>query len=237
MEQRQAQYDEAGVRRIMLDITLAGTYAYFNAHRDEANPKEALRRWDAGVRVVNADEFERKEVGAPGNWRHTYKGTTTEIDGMDVILTTDTNSQQRVITKLRTGIFADDVVRIWVSHMGIEGQYSVDGRVENTNGIRLHQFYINVSPYEVQYDDSFKELFVEFHYDGHIIRKKSIKLPDAGIIAMAARDDRLPDQPIVKLEYEHVKTKFIIVGADVDPSSRTRGYTSIDLRVVIEIVE
>jgi len=87
------QYNEASVRLIMLDITLSGTYGYFNAHRDEVNPREALRRWDAGVRVRNADRFERKIVA--GSWRHTYKGTTTKIDGMKVRLTTDLKSRQR----------------------------------------------------------------------------------------------------------------------------------------------
>lgn len=80
-------FSEPGVRLIMLDVTLAGTYAYFDAHRDEADPHEALQRWDNGVRVTNEAEFERKMVG--GEWRHTYRGTNTRVNGMDVRLTTD----------------------------------------------------------------------------------------------------------------------------------------------------
>lgn len=71
----------------MLDITLGGTYSYFLSHSNEPGPAEAIRRWDNGIRVTNAGQFERKKVH--GEWRHTYRGTNRQIDGMDIRLTTD----------------------------------------------------------------------------------------------------------------------------------------------------
>ena len=81
------EYDEARVRKIMADMTLGGPVSYYRDHPDDPNSVEAVKRWDAGVRVTNADLFERKKVD--GTWRITYKGTDTAINGMDVILTTD----------------------------------------------------------------------------------------------------------------------------------------------------
>ena len=80
-------YDEAYIRIIMLDITLGGTYSYFRSHSDEPGPAEAIRRWDSGIRVTNADQFERKQVY--GEWRQTYRGTNGQVDGMEVRLTSD----------------------------------------------------------------------------------------------------------------------------------------------------
>jgi hypothetical protein len=48
---------------------------------------EALRHWDADIRVENIGEFERKIVN--GQWRIVYARTEDPIIGMDVILTSD----------------------------------------------------------------------------------------------------------------------------------------------------
>jgi hypothetical protein len=80
--------DEACVRYIMADIALSGLIGYYRARSDDPNAKEAVARWDAGVRVTNASAFERREVTIPGNWTITYAGTDDFIDGMDVQLST-----------------------------------------------------------------------------------------------------------------------------------------------------
>jgi hypothetical protein len=48
---------------------------------------EALRRWDAGIRVANPEIFERKIV--ENNWQIVYLGTEIPISGKDIILTID----------------------------------------------------------------------------------------------------------------------------------------------------
>jgi len=80
------EYDEAQVRYILADIQLGGVDAYYRQWSDQAMAVEAIRRWDAGVRVTNIESFERKVVGA---WMVVYQGTSTQISGWDVILSTD----------------------------------------------------------------------------------------------------------------------------------------------------
>jgi hypothetical protein len=80
-------YNEESVRFIMLDITLGDTYYYFSKHINEPDPAEAIKRWDNGIRVTNAGQFERKQVN--GEWRHTYRGTETKVNVTDIRLSTD----------------------------------------------------------------------------------------------------------------------------------------------------
>ena len=87
LDASERDFDEAHVRLIMLDIALGDTYAYFNAHSASPDPKEAIRRWDAGVRVRYANKFERKIVR--GSWHQTGRGTDIQVDGLKVQLTTD----------------------------------------------------------------------------------------------------------------------------------------------------
>jgi Tol biopolymer transport system component len=79
-------YDEAQVRYILADSQLGSVIGYYRARADQPAIAEAVRRWDAGVRVVNIDDFERIIVGT---WVVVYRGTRTQIDGMDVLLTSD----------------------------------------------------------------------------------------------------------------------------------------------------
>ena len=83
--------DEALMRYILADIQLGGPIDDYRQIPDDRSVTEAVRRWDAGVRAVNIDRFERKFMGIAG-WRVIYVGTDTTIDGMDVILTTDPQS-------------------------------------------------------------------------------------------------------------------------------------------------
>jgi hypothetical protein len=80
-------FNEAQVRYILADSQLGGI-DYYRQFLDQPAVAEAVRRWDAGVRVTNINQFERKIVGDKG-WQIVYVGTDTLIDGMDVRLTTD----------------------------------------------------------------------------------------------------------------------------------------------------
>lgn len=84
----QAQaYNEARVRYILADISLGGSIAYYRDFPNNPNAREALQRWERGVRVLNIDQFDRcDEVGGAGI---VYAGTCDVIDGMDVDLTSD----------------------------------------------------------------------------------------------------------------------------------------------------
>jgi hypothetical protein len=81
-------YDEARVRYILADSQLGGVIDYYRQFPNDSSATEAVRRWDAGIRVVNIDQFERKIVDGKG-WQVVYAGTDILIDGMDVKLTTD----------------------------------------------------------------------------------------------------------------------------------------------------
>jgi hypothetical protein len=90
-------YDENQVRLILLDVTLGQTYAYYRSHMDQPDAREALRRWDGGVRVRNADRFERKRLSFLGAWHRTYRGTNRDVDGRDVVLTSDEERPRIVV--------------------------------------------------------------------------------------------------------------------------------------------
>jgi hypothetical protein len=83
------QSDEARVRYILADAQLGDVIDYYRQFADDPAVFDALDRWDWGVRVVNLGDFERIINGDAG-WQVVYTGTNTLIDGMDVILTTDT---------------------------------------------------------------------------------------------------------------------------------------------------
>jgi Tol biopolymer transport system component len=78
---------EAQIRYILADAMFNGI-DYYRSHNDTDATAEAIRRWDACVRVSNVDQFERKEIAVQG-WLVTYKGTEQPIDGMDVTLTAE----------------------------------------------------------------------------------------------------------------------------------------------------
>ncbi len=83
-----AGFNEERVRYILLDITIGGVRNYYAGHEEDPNSVEAVRRWDAGVRVINAELFDRVILQNRG-WTLVYKGTERAINGMDVKLTGD----------------------------------------------------------------------------------------------------------------------------------------------------
>jgi hypothetical protein len=77
---------EAQVRYIIADIQLGSVDGYYRGFLDQPAVADAISRWDAGIRVQNITDFERIINGDAG-WQVVYAGTTTLINGMDVILT------------------------------------------------------------------------------------------------------------------------------------------------------
>jgi hypothetical protein len=83
-------YPETNVRYFLADISLGGSAEFYRKIAEEAHEMgclEAVARWDAGVRLSNLEQFERKRVN--GKVLITRKGGAERISGMDVRLTTD----------------------------------------------------------------------------------------------------------------------------------------------------
>jgi len=79
--------NESHVRYILADMQLGNVVGGYRADVADEETAEALRRWDAGIRVVNIEEFERRVVD--GHWQIVYADTNNSITGMDVRLTSD----------------------------------------------------------------------------------------------------------------------------------------------------
>ncbi len=99
---------EPQVRYVLTDMTLGGNVAMYRDYatrEKDPDSREAIRLWDAGARVVNTNEFERRWVtnkfGKEGRvMRIVFRGTTRTISGNEVLLTTDRSfyqDQMRVI--------------------------------------------------------------------------------------------------------------------------------------------
>ena len=80
--------NESHVRYILVDIQLMNMPDPYRAQINDEETAEALRRWDAGVRVANIDQFKR--VMNEGQWQIVYAGSEKPIKGSDVNLTGDT---------------------------------------------------------------------------------------------------------------------------------------------------
>jgi hypothetical protein len=81
------EFNEAEVRSKIVDAQLGGVIGYYRRF-DDPNSVEAVRRWDAGVRVVNLDKFERKIIQGRG-WLVVYRGTDLRAHCGEAVLTTD----------------------------------------------------------------------------------------------------------------------------------------------------
>ncbi len=96
---------EPQVRYLLADMTLGGDVAMYRKYAvEERDPdsREAVRLWDAGARVVNARDFERKwltnEFGKDGRvLRIVQRGTQRTIHGSEALLTSDADFQQAEI--------------------------------------------------------------------------------------------------------------------------------------------
>ena len=88
---------EPQVRYILADMTLGGSvklYRDYATTERDPDSREAIRLWDAGARVVNTNEFERKWVtnqfGKDGRvMRVVQRGSNRTIMGSEVLLSSD----------------------------------------------------------------------------------------------------------------------------------------------------
>jgi tetratricopeptide (TPR) repeat protein len=146
-------------------------------------------------------------------------------------------SVKEAISKIKTGIISDETFTISFRYADIQtGEYRYSGKVENTNGLKLHQFYTEIIAYNTHYDDTFENLYISFDYDGKTVLKKKLGLPDPGYVIVSARKGELPKEPVPVVEYENVKVSIVILRADADPNGPPR-YKSLDIRVITEITE
>ncbi len=81
--------NEAHIRYILADIQLGNVADDYRANSVDEETAEALRRWDAGVRVTNSAEFERRI--RHGRWYVVYTGTEKPVNGVDIDLSGDPN--------------------------------------------------------------------------------------------------------------------------------------------------
>lgn len=84
-------YKEPHVRYLIADMTLGGSPAYYKQHAHDAVPAIALKEWEAGARLVNTNQFERRRIPTPygESMRVVFKGTEHTATGADLLLTTD----------------------------------------------------------------------------------------------------------------------------------------------------
>ena len=86
---------QAAMRLVLADLTLSPAQSSYwrqsvsssGGKAPDPNVVEAVRRWNAGARVINAHWFEAK--GAGKKWRIVYRGTDTPADGALVRLNCD----------------------------------------------------------------------------------------------------------------------------------------------------
>lgn len=112
---QQAVWREPQVRYLLADMCLGGgdtLYRKYATAEKDPDSVEAIRLWDAGVRVVNAGDFERKWVANPHGkdgkvMRIVHRGSDRTITGNEVLLTSDFSFRQGpmrlVLTDLSLG--------------------------------------------------------------------------------------------------------------------------------------
>lgn len=83
-------YPETNVRYFLADMHLGGSRDFYHRVAESAHEmgcQEAVARYDAGIQILNLDQFERKQVA--GKTLITRKGSDERICGMQVKLSTD----------------------------------------------------------------------------------------------------------------------------------------------------
>jgi hypothetical protein len=88
---------EPQVRYLLADLTLGGNAALYRDYatrEKDPDSREAIRLWEAGVRVVNTNEFERRwvtnKLAKNGRaMRVVFRGSNRTITGDEVLLTSD----------------------------------------------------------------------------------------------------------------------------------------------------
>jgi hypothetical protein len=106
---QQVVWREPQVRYLLADMTLGGNVAMYRDYatrEKDPDSREAIRLWDAGARVVNTNDFERRWVtnrfGKDGRvMRIVFRGSSRTITGNEPLLSTDS---ARVDEVVRTAI-------------------------------------------------------------------------------------------------------------------------------------
>ena len=83
-------YPEVNARYFLADIYLGGSRDFYHRVAESAHEmgcQEAVARYDAGVKITNLDQLERKQVD--GKTLITPKGSNERISGSQVKLSTD----------------------------------------------------------------------------------------------------------------------------------------------------
>ena len=83
-------YPEVNVRYFLADMLLGGSRDFYHRTAEAAHEmgcQEAVARYDAGVKVTNLDQFERKKVD--GKTLITRKGSNERISGNEIKLNSD----------------------------------------------------------------------------------------------------------------------------------------------------
>lgn len=96
---------EPQVRYLLADMTLGGNVTLYRTYAtEERDPdsREAVRLWDAGVRVANKGDFERKWLASPHGkdgrvMRVVLRGTGRTITGNEAVLTSDYGIEQAAV--------------------------------------------------------------------------------------------------------------------------------------------
>lgn len=89
-------YKEPHVRYLIADMTLGGSPDYYKQHAHDSVPATALKEWEAGARLMNTNQFERRRIQTPygESMRVVFKGTERTATGADVLLTSDLTFEQ-----------------------------------------------------------------------------------------------------------------------------------------------
>ncbi len=89
-------YKEPHIRYLIADMTLGGSPDYYRQHVRDAVPAVALKEWEAGVRLVSTNQFERRRIPTPygDSMRVVFKGTDRTVTGADILLTSDLTFEQ-----------------------------------------------------------------------------------------------------------------------------------------------
>lgn len=85
-----AAYPEVNVRYFLADIYLGGGRDFYHRVAESAHEmgcQEAVARYEAGVKITNLDQLERKQVN--GQTLITRKGSDQRISGLEIKLSTD----------------------------------------------------------------------------------------------------------------------------------------------------
>ena len=105
---QQVIWREPQVRYLIADLSLGGKvqlYRDYAAKERDPDSREAIRLWDAGARVVNTNNFERRWVtnkyGKDGRvMRVVFHGTERTITGNEVVLSSDVSLNQSVVREV-----------------------------------------------------------------------------------------------------------------------------------------